>query len=162
MAKKEKRKPRDKEQKKVNLLVPIIGIDKFGGAEDPCFGKLYEPRAEECQRCGDCELCAISMGQLNHKLRAKEESSKNFKDIEETKIKVSGNTPEIRKEIRKAIRKIIKITTKEVDIEIIIDEIYAAYSKDGFMKSKIRKMIIAVCEDSNQIVLHKNKVQWIQ
>lgn len=164
--KKDKRKPRQTDQTEVDFTKPIIGIEKFGTANDPCFGKLYDPRTDECSRCGDCELCSIALGQMNHKLRDKTEAENAYKDIEETKIK-SKDDPmvlrkEIRKEIRKRIREMVKAKKgKEIDQELIVDDIFAAYHKDGFMKPRIRRIIKHTAEKSGVITLYKNKLSWI-
>lgn len=73
---------RKRETKGVSLLKPIpFDILKLGGKDDPCFGKLNDPKNETCQICGDFELCSISSVKQIDKLRKREESEKSFKDI---------------------------------------------------------------------------------
>lgn len=78
-----KRIPRNKiDKSKISFMKPL-NIEIFGSAADPCFGKHHEPRATECQQCGDAEICVIVMGQRNHLLRAKQEKITPFKDLHE-------------------------------------------------------------------------------
>lgn len=77
-----KRKPR-KTTDIPNLLQPF-DITKFGTDEDPCFGKLNDPKAPECQRCGDFEFCSIVMAQNLAQKRIKVEKKNEFKDLEKT------------------------------------------------------------------------------
>lgn len=65
-----------------DFLVPV-DITIFGSQDDPCFGKHNDPRAKECSRCGDAEVCAIVQAQRLHLKRLKEEKKQPFKDIEE-------------------------------------------------------------------------------
>lgn len=160
--KKNKRKPRDKDQKTVDLTKPIVGIEKFGTVNDPCFAKLYDPRTDECSRCGDCELCSIALGQMNHKLRQETESTHAYKDLEEAEIQSKDDPIVLRKEIRKRIKEMTKQAKgKDLDMELVVDDIFAAYHKDGFMKPKIRKIIKSTAEKSGVITLYKNKLKWI-
>ena len=59
-------------------------MTKFGTDDDPCFGKLNDPKAPECQRCGDFEFCAIVTAENIKRLRVKEESKTKFKDMNKT------------------------------------------------------------------------------
>ena len=78
-----KRKSRDKiDKEEINLLEPL-DIYKYGSDEDPCFGKLHDITAKECQMCGDAEFCAIVMSQNLTKGRIEIEANQRFKDIEE-------------------------------------------------------------------------------
>jgi hypothetical protein len=160
-SKKIKRKPRNKIMKtKPDLSIPI-SIELLGGDDDPCFGKYFDPRASECQRCGDSEICAIAMGQRNHVLRDSIESKKSFKDLEELDIPKPTDLKVIRKSIRNRVREMVKMGGgKYVDIFIIIDDIFASYSKDGFTKGKIKKMIIRMVDNSSKISINKNKLKW--
>jgi len=88
MAKKKKRKPRNKiDKKQIDFFEPI-DITVFGGEDDPCFGLHFDITTPECSRCGDSELCSIKMMHKMKGVRAKEETKGNFKDNEETFILV--------------------------------------------------------------------------
>ena len=80
-----KRKPRNTivESNNVSLIRPF-DMTKFGTDDDPCFGKLNDPKAPECQRCGDFEFCAIVTAENIKRLRVKEESKTKFKDMNKT------------------------------------------------------------------------------
>lgn len=67
----------------IDLLKPI-DVLSFGSEDDPCFGKLHDLKAPECQECGDAEFCAIVKGQNLQKERIEIETNKRFKDIEES------------------------------------------------------------------------------
>lgn len=81
-----KRKSRNKLTKSnsVDLTKPIP-LEKIGGNDDPCFGKLHDPTVHECQMCGDSEICSIIFAQNGHKKRLEVEKEKNFKDIQNLK-----------------------------------------------------------------------------
>jgi len=67
MAKTAHRKARDSKVPDTKLLRPF-DVTKFGGDDDPCFGKLYSLTDDECLYCGDNELCGIAyMNTLNRK-----------------------------------------------------------------------------------------------
>lgn len=126
-----KRKPR-KRTKGVDLLEqPLTPIDitKFGGKDDPCFGKHHDLKAEECRNCGDSELCAIAMSHYNLKLRQKEELQNSFKDMEDTEQDLKEK--KVRKYLKKKIEKGIsenlafKKASKRYDLPFFrIKEIY--------------------------------------
>lgn len=72
-----------KKSKEVDVMIPVVNILAFGSENDPCFGKHNDPTANECKRCGDCELCAIVQAQRMHKVRDKESKKYPLKDLEE-------------------------------------------------------------------------------
>ena len=159
--KKPKRKSRDKiSKKKLDLRLPI-SIDKFGTADDPCFGKHNDPRCDECKRCGDAEICAIAMGQTNHLLRSEQEMKSAFKDLEELNIPQEKDKKKLTRDIKKRVRGMIKMGAgKGVLIDDVIDDIFATYSKDGFKKSRIKKVILNMAEMTNKFTLTKNQLTW--
>ncbi len=105
-----KKKVSDKE-----LLKPL-DILSLGGESDPCFGKEYDLTTNECQRCGDSELCAIANSQKLRLVREGIEREKDFKDIE--KPKKSKIDKFIEKMIDKDYKpsKIITKTMKKFDL----------------------------------------------
>lgn len=72
--------------KSIDLMKPLQ-FDKLGGDEDPCFGKLHDPTAGECQVCGDAEICSIVFSQKLHIKRDKIEEENSFKDMQTLKPK---------------------------------------------------------------------------
>lgn len=73
--------------KEFDPQVPV-NIDVIGTKDDPCFGKLYEPKAEECAGCGDSELCAILC--MHNNTKERKSLNSKFKDTEKsTKVKDS-------------------------------------------------------------------------
>lgn len=98
-------------------------IELYGSEDDPCFGKLYDLKAHECQVCGDSEFCSIVMAQ-NLKIATKTmEKEQRFKDVEEAErasnIKDDNTRELIAKYIAKGLRKtkiIIKVSD-ELNIE---------------------------------------------
>lgn len=80
--KEEVREPRDNKILPEAYLKPF-DVTKFGGEEDPCFGKLYDLNAPECNICGDIEACAIGMMTTQTRLRTQLESENRYKDLEE-------------------------------------------------------------------------------
>lgn len=75
-----KRKPR-RMTKGIDFLKPI-DIKDLGTENDPCFGKHNSPKAPECMKCGDCELCAVVTAQNLIGKRTKVEGKQKFKDLE--------------------------------------------------------------------------------
>lgn len=157
---KETREKRNKLSKTTDLNIPIT-IDIIGTNDDPCFGKLYSPKAEECSRCGDSEICSIVMGQLNHLKRGEQEKKEKFKDMEETTIPQNPKKENLKKLIKNRIRKMVKMGGEAgVQKSLVVEDIYASYNKDGYDKTKIEKMITKVVSTSDKITLTKNKLNW--
>ena len=75
------RKERDSRKDKDLLLYPF-DVMKFGTADDPCFGKLYDLTSEECQNCGDHEVCAIAFVRKLGSKRIQAELDTHAKDLE--------------------------------------------------------------------------------
>lgn len=161
---KQKRQSRNKA---VKSLVPDfstpIDLLKFGSEEDPCFGVLYDPREKECQSCGDCELCAIMLGQNNHLKRNEIEKTQSFKDIEESEIPKGKVTKELRKEVKNKMRQLIKMAGPNgIKVELVVKDIINAYSKDGFTKIRVTKMLLSLPPKSEKLHLNKEKthITW--
>jgi len=158
---KDKRKSRKEKVKQIKDLSIPIPIEQLGGENDPCFGKLHDPRASECKRCGDSEICSIAMGQVNNMKRLLLEKKQNFKDLEELNIKPKVDKKVLRKSIKNRIREIVKMGgNKGIEIPQIIEDVWASYGKDGFSKKRIRKIMDVVVENSERIILTKNKLTW--
>ena len=81
---KRKRKSREVIAEQGISLVEPFDITKFGSDEDPCFGKLNDPKAPECKLCGDFEFCAIVMAESLKSRRVKEEAKTEYKDLSGT------------------------------------------------------------------------------
>jgi len=76
------RKSRKRSVEPQTFLHPI-NIKDFGDPEkDPCFGKLYDLSANECQICGDFELCSIAFAQKLQQKRLVAETKTKTKDLE--------------------------------------------------------------------------------
>ena len=79
------RKPRNTIVESTNIsMTKPFDMTKFGTEYDPCFGKLNDPKALECQRCGDFEFCSIVTAENLKKIRATQEKKTKFKDMEKT------------------------------------------------------------------------------
>ena len=161
MSNKKQRKSRNTfTKKKPDMSIPIP-MELLGSDEDPCFGKLFDPRTNECQRCGDSEICAIAMGQKNHLLREKVESKQSFKDMEETKIITNEDKKVIYKNVKKRIREMVKMAAgKYIDIALVVDDVFASYAKDGYTQIKIKKVIKKMAEKSNFLTIKNEKIKW--
>ena len=108
------RKSRNSKIPNNKLEIPY-DISKLGSKDDPCFGKHYDLNAEECQRCGDIELCAIAIQQNLTIQRTIVEESQPFKDINE------------------------KSVNKEEEIKTYIKKLKAADKTKTEIKVKLRK-----------------------
>jgi hypothetical protein len=128
MAKK-KRKAREEVIKKVDLFKPL-DLDKIGTSEDPCFGKLFDPKEEECKICGDCEICSIIMGQKLHLQRAELEKETRFKDLEEVDL-LKDPTTIIYNRLKRAENKFVSIENLKKEL-----------NRKGIPKKKIQRMEI--------------------
>ena len=160
MAKKEKRKARKKISKKMDITQPIT-LEQLGTAEDPCFGKLYDPRTSECSRCGDCEFCAIAMGQLNNISRARVEKKAAFMDMEERDIKVKSNPKEIRKLVKARIYEMVESAgDKGISLKSVAIDIFSTFNKDGWRKNKAIKYIKLLEEKYGKLTLNQNRLLW--
>jgi hypothetical protein len=106
-----------------DLMTPGI-FYKLGGEDDPCFGKLYDLREDECQLCGDIEACAIKFSRNQHSVRKQEEKKAVYKDLDagflekrleiikyiETK-KAAGKDPSV---IKKLVKRKYQLTIKQL------------------------------------------------
>lgn len=142
--------------KQVDLLTPIT-IDQLGTKDDPCFGKHYSITAPECQRCGDCELCAIVMGQKNHIKRAKEEKKNSYKDLETPKVL---NKKEVRKKIVARILELVKGAGKNgVKFDVVLDDIKGSYSKFDFSLERLN-VILKKTIRNNSLTYKNSLIKW--
>lgn len=152
-----KRKPRNKMNKKVDILRPVR-IEDLGTENDPCFGKHLDPKAPECQICGDCELCEVAMQQRLQVVRAKAEAEGKFKDLEPEK---HADPKVIRKMVRVRIKELAKLGKKKgTEIGEIIDDIHSTYVMHGWSKKKVRLYIEKICESSENLSLINNHVKF--
>ena len=100
-----KRKTRDSKVPDEKLLKPI---DVFNlGGEDDCFGYEYDLNADECQECGDFELCAIKFQQTMHQKRKQIEDTSSFKDLKEPALITNF---ELNSYVKKKLKKGMKPT----------------------------------------------------
>jgi len=111
-----KRKSRSIITEKAGPIIPPFDITKFGSEEDPCFGKHNDPKAQECQICGDFEFCQIVTAENQRKIRAKKEQETEFKDLKET-----PDLQKIRQFMSKKLQtyskpRVIRLAIKKFDI----------------------------------------------
>lgn len=103
-----------------------IDISILGTDDDPCFGKHYDLKAEECQRCGDHEFCSIAMAQNLHKTRNEIEGKSDFLDVIEEVQETKATLTKVR--LKKAIKTRISKgfsfikTFKSLDRKFIVDK----------------------------------------
>lgn len=85
------------------FLTPI-DIRLFGDEEkDPCFGKLFDLTAAECQACGDSEFCSVVMAhRLNQKRIASEKADNTNLDLEFSNLKLEVSVKEFIDQSRKS------------------------------------------------------------
>lgn len=114
---KKNRQARNKIKKDTIDYFKPLNITDFGTEKDPCFGKLYDVKADECGRCGDSEICLIVMGQNMNKKRLILEKEKPYLDIE-------------------------PILEEEKDGQIMVPRLIRNYLKKGYSKKKIKKLIL--------------------
>jgi hypothetical protein len=141
--------------KKLDITKPIT-LESLGTADDPCFGKLHDPRSGDCQRCGDNEFCALAMGQLTHQKRLQVEATQTFKDLEEKTITPTPKL-EAKKLIRKRIKEIVRINKKGVSRDEIIHDLFSSFSKDGFTQKSLAKILDNLVEKTDRILYDTKK-----
>ena len=142
--------------KKVDLLTPVT-IEQLGTKNDPCFGKHYSISAPECQRCGDCELCAIVQMQKNTVARAKEEKENSYKDLENPKVL---SKKEVRPKIVARILELVKGAGKNgISDDIVFDDIKGAFSKFNFSVDRLR-IILKKTIKENSLTYKNSKIKW--
>jgi len=115
------------------LLLKPLNLEKFGTKDDPCFGKLYDLRAPECQVCGDFEACSVAYSQRLHDKRSKFEEENPMKDLEEIEI------TDTRDEIEKMIK-----TQKQKKIPTYLIRVNVSHKFPDYPVEKIRELIIAL------------------
>lgn len=77
-----------------------IDLESIGDNGDPCFGQKYDLTTDECQMCGDSELCCIKFAAMMGKTRKALEEENNYKDLE-TLVDI----PAVKKTLRALSRK---------------------------------------------------------
>lgn len=101
-----KRKPRKiPKDRKIDYMKPLT-LKEFGTTNDPCFGKHYDLKAEECNRCGDYEACSILTQTRMMNELAKQEEKHPFKDTAEGMLIDSQNVWAKKQMVKKARNKI--------------------------------------------------------
>jgi hypothetical protein len=144
-----KRKARDKEVKNKHDVSKPISIDIFGTEDDPCFGKHYSEKADECSMCGDSELCFIIKSQKQHKVREFEEEEANFKDLEEPFFNLV--------KLEEYLIKKLKPNNKLL-ITSVYSKVNKRFNKLGQVsKKEVKSAVLKVVKNSKKIVLYKNR-----
>jgi len=128
---KDKRESRKKLSKQVDITKPITPLEltKLGTDDDPCFGKHYDLTADECKRCGDCNLCSIVFNSKTEKLRGKEEKNNRFKDLE------------LHQKETKEYRLITRLLEKNVPSIRIVKRLVKDFNMDKDQAKKLLKSI---------------------
>ena len=130
-----KRQERDTEEfNDIDLMEPV-DVSIFGTDDDPCFGKLYDLSADECQRCGDAEFCALKAGQYLNKERKQIESKESFLDIEEEGGVEEAQVVDEDKKVKKAIRRHIRKGLSYLKVRKAIRKKYPDYPKESIKET---------------------------
>lgn len=162
--KKEKRVARNDQAKNFNLLFPI-DITQLGSEDDPCFGKLHDPKDPVCISCGDCELCQIMHAQSNHDIREKVEKKGKFKDLEEKEIydkmdKDAGSNESVdMKKLKKYIRKVIR-NEKKLSLEEM--EFFIKDTHPTYPLKKLKSLLTKLAEKSGKFTFKNDTLKWIE
>lgn len=143
-----------KKATKVNLKKPV-NVEIFGTEDDPCFGKHYSDKAEECGMCGDSELCIIIMSQKQHGKRAEIEAKASYKDLEENFI----NNVYLEKYLIKYLKK--KGSIKLTKAYSITNKRFNPLGQ--VTKKEIKSSVLKCLESSVKIkIITKDKVKHIK
>jgi len=117
------RKRRTSKIKPQEYIIPI-DVTQLGSTDDPCFGKIYDPRASECKRCGDSEACIIAQQQKMLGKRDIIEKKNNFLDLIEPEIQgeqYMDLTPIIAYMKKKLLKyswvKVVRLSAKKFNLE---------------------------------------------
>lgn len=113
-----------------------LDLSILGTKDDPCFGKLYSPKEDECKQCGDCEICAIVYSQttLVKKRKAKEK--------EETYVDTEPQIDEVNK-YKRVKDLIIKKLKKKRKPEAILAQLSISFD---FIPEVKLKTLIKECQ----------------
>lgn len=97
-----KRKSRSKvvKDKTINMMEPLQ-FDKLGSADDPCFGKLHDYKADECKVCGDAEICSIVCSQKLHAKRKLIEEKQDFKDTQNLECRWQDVSKQLKRKLKR-------------------------------------------------------------
>jgi len=132
-----KRQARTKisKDKSINIMEPIP-FEKLGTLDDPCFGQFHDPTTDECNRCGDSEICSIVCSQKLHIKRQGIEAEQPFKDIGEINLTW--------KNVYKACRKILINNPRISKLDVVKKRVMADLSIssvdfDNLLKVTLRK-----------------------
>jgi hypothetical protein len=112
------RKTRNSKIPNKELEIPF-DIAKLGSKDDPCFGKHYDLNADECQRCGDIEICTIATQQNLNILRGEVEENQPFKDITDGADKENERLLKLDNDIQKYVNKLKKVGKGPIEIKIL-------------------------------------------
>ncbi len=138
-------------EQEIDMMAPI-NLETIGTADDPCFGKFFDPSAEECGRCGDSELCSIACSQLLHKKRKVLEQKQPFKDIDEVEIDYVGLYKGIKivmerypdglllSRLKKRVVKRLGITYNDFDLNFNILKKKNSFANNFIYKNKFIKL----------------------
>lgn len=146
-----KRKARNKINKERIDMTKPIDITIFGTDEDPCFGKHYDNKAPECQRCGDSEICSIIYMQKQNLLREKIEEETKFKDItnEVEPLQIKRKTS---KYIRSRLKKVSRIK-----LASLYNYVKNEYTENPPTKKEVTKMVRSIVKKSKKMKIVKTK-----
>lgn len=53
-------------------LTQAVNFDEFTLKENDCFGRLWDPRENDCAVCADCQLCGIVFNEKTVKAKRKQ------------------------------------------------------------------------------------------
>lgn len=151
------REPRKmpQEHKEIDITLPL-DFSKIGTEEDPCFGKGYSIKAEECKRCGDSQVCAIVTSQLLHKQIGKQEQISKFKDVEEAAF--------ISKQNKRIARLLLGRAEKKKDTWLsfssIIPKLRELFNLTELEDKSLRQRCIKAAQETNQLKINKENTKY--
>lgn len=153
------RKRHKKKKHHIDIMKPIIAAD-LGSENDPCFGKHYSIKADECKRCGDADVCAI-ISQTKLIKEIEEESTKSeYLDVQEAELVDSQN-----KKLETLLKnKAKKAPDKWLSLSKLIPTVTKKFNLTEKDNIQTLQRLIKAAERSKYIQLNKSltKYKWNQ
>lgn len=153
------REPHKKKLYKVNIMKPIIASE-LGSENDPCFGKHYSIKADECLRCGDADVCSIICQNQIHREIEKQASKGKFLDIEEAEL-VEAQNKKLETLIRKRAQ---KAEGKWVSFDKLITIVKEKFNLTDIDDPQIINRLIKAAQKVKEVTINKSltKFKWEQ
>lgn len=152
-----KRKARKEplEHKQIDRMVPL-NFEDLGTINDPCFGKHFSIKAQECGRCGDSEICQIACANKLLLEVSTESTKARFKDVEEGEL-IDGQNKEFGLKMAKRALQRIGHQCSLAKMVLIAQEKWNLTDKD---RPIILQRLIKAANDTKKLKVNKKQTKY--